>query len=118
MTQTTLQENMRRPTFAERGPRTKLYAIPSDLKLMTWSPTARNLNWGITFTADKEAADEIRAHFHLPLSLCKTLMVRQRYAYCGLPRSGTWRNHPAGFDGEDDYDIQRLRGLITLLRNK
>lgn len=118
MKQTTIQEHMRRPTLAERGPRTKLYVIPASVRLMTWSPIARQLHWGITFTSDKEAADEIRQYFHLPLSLCKKLMVRQWYGYCGLPRTGTWRNHPAGFDGDDCYDIEVLKGLISMMRKK
>lgn len=114
MTQQTLPSLERGPTFAERGPRQKLYVIPAHNYGYTRSKYARDVfsGWTVVFITDREAAEEIRKHFPLPLSLVKKLINRcKKHNWFGTVYS-SWRYHPAGVQACEE----EARFMLSMLR--
>lgn len=116
MKQQELPKLQRGLTFAERGPREKLYVIPANHYGSTQSKLARKCsNWGVTFTTDAAAAAVIRQHFPLPLSTVKKLMQRcRKHNYFGTVYV-SWRDHPQGFEHRPHEDVSFIFALLRLM---
>lgn len=124
-----MQQDLQMPTkgltFQERGPRTKLYAIISDMHSLTRSQFSIDLGYGVTFTSDKEAAMKLREVFPLPLRLVKKLFQPKRIGFWGARGKPTtpikrrsWRDDRSGFDGDESYVINNFTSLLKIMRGE
>lgn len=106
-------------TFAERGPREKLYAYITDGNYSTRSPVAtkEHYGWTIAFTNNREVAMQLREVFPVPLRLIKAMRKRCKpHRYCDGKVYWSWRYHPQGEEFQTDEAPLRMLALVKLLK--
>ncbi len=117
MKQQELPQLERGLTFAEREPRTKLYAY---LSQHSYAVPSKNVNgWAIDFTSDRGTAMKLREVFPVPLSLIKKLRRRCKpHRYSDGKVYWSWRYHPQGEQLENDQKPREMLALLDLMRGQ